>query len=71
MEKETSNPEVTLERLISYWKFHRGFDANIADLAKNAEVSRDTVYRWLNRKALPKASKIPLIERWLHNKGAI
>jgi transcriptional regulator with XRE-family HTH domain len=59
----------TLERLIDYWQIHRHFDANIADLAKYTRVSRDTVYRWLNRKALPKNQKLKLIEEWLNQKS--
>jgi len=53
------------ERLISYWLIHRKFDANIIDLAKHAGVSRDTIYRWINRKALPKEDKAALICSWL------
>jgi len=63
-----NNAEVLTEKLISYWENHRGFDANIADLAKAANVSRDTVYRWLNRKALPKEAKLILIQEWLDKK---
>jgi len=58
----------TAEKLISFWEFHRGFDANISDLARYSNVSRDTVYRWLNRKALPKPPKARLIEKWLENR---
>ena len=53
------------ERLILFWEFHRGFDANMADLARYSRVSRDTVYRWLNRKCLPKPAKVRLIKEWL------
>lgn len=53
------------ERLIAFWKIHRRFDANIRDLARHADVSPDTVYRWLNRKAVPKPVKARLIEEWL------
>ena len=60
----------TIERLIAYWQIHRQFDANISDLAKYSRVSRDTVYRWLNRKALPKEQKSKLIEEWLSKKSS-
>jgi transcriptional regulator with XRE-family HTH domain len=60
----------TLERLIKFWQFHRGFDANMADLARYTRVSRDTVYRWLNRKAQPKEQKITLIKEWLDLQNA-
>lgn len=53
------------DRLIDFWKIHRRFDANIRDLARHADVSPDTVYRWLNRKAIPKPAKAQLIESWL------
>jgi len=53
------------DKLIGFWRIHRRFDANIKDLARYAGVSRDTVYRWLNRKALPKRQKAQLIEEWL------
>lgn len=56
--------EIT-DTLIRFWDLHRGFDANIKGLAKYAGVSRDTVYRWLNRKALPRLHKAMLIEGWL------
>ena len=59
----------TTERLIVFWRFHRKFDANIKDLARYTGVSRDTVYRWLNRKALPKPAKARLIEEWLRKRG--
>ncbi|MDP8247845.1 MAG: helix-turn-helix transcriptional regulator [Candidatus Tritonobacter lacicola] len=54
-----------LEELITFWHFHRRFDANIVDLARHVSVSRDTVYRWLNRKALPRPHKAMLIAEWL------
>ena len=59
-----SSVKVT-ERLISFWEVHRGFDANMSSLAESAAVSRDTVYRCLNRKAYPREGKIELIKRWL------
>ncbi len=59
------------DRLIDFWRFHRKFDANIKDLARYAGVSRDTVYRWLNRKALPKPAKAKLIEEWLKERGEL
>ncbi len=58
-------------RLIAYWERHRGFDANMADLARSAGVSRDTVYRWLNGKALPRPGKALLIEEWLSRRAAL
>jgi transposase len=58
------------ERLISYWEFHRGFNANISDLAHQVNVSRDTVYRWLNRKALPKLMKAHAVEEWLRKQDS-
>ena len=58
----------TLERLIAYWQMHRHFDANIADLSRYARVSRDTVYRWLNKKVQPKEQKVKVIEEWLNQK---
>lgn len=60
--------QAVTERLISFWERHRGFDANMADLARSTGVSRDTVYRWLNRKALPKPTKVRLIEEWLNKR---
>ena len=63
--------EATIERLLAYWRFHKGFDANMADLAKYAGVSRDTLYRWLNRKAVPKDNKLKLINQWLDKKEGI
>ena len=65
MEKQPNQAEVVLEELIAFWQFHKGFDANISDLAKYVGVSRDTAYRWLNRKALPKEKKILQIKEWL------
>ena len=67
-----TNPptRATAERLISYWNRHRGFDANMADLARSTGVSRDTVYRWLRRQALPKPGKARLVEKWLNRKIA-
>ena len=56
-----------IERLIAYWKFRKGI-ANITNLAKHVQVSRDTVYRWLNKKALPKDDKLGLIKEWLDEK---
>ncbi len=56
------------ERLITYWERHRGFDANITALARSVGVSRDTVYRWLRRKALPREAKAILIEEWLNRR---
>lgn len=65
MKNETKHAETIVDQLISYWQHHRGFDANIADLAKSSGVSRDTVYRWLKRKSLPKDPKLILISEWL------
>ena len=60
--------EIVADDLIQFWKVHRRFDANIKSLAQHASVSRDTVYRWLNRKVLPKPSKAVLIREWLSKK---
>jgi len=65
-----AHPHSVTERLISFWERHRGFDANMADLARAAGVSRDTVYRWLNRQALPRPGKALLIEEWLNRRSA-
>ena len=69
MEKQPNQAEVVIEELIVFWQYHRGFDANISGFAKYVGVSRDTVYRWLNRKALPKEKKIIQIKEWLINKA--
>jgi len=53
------------DQLISFWGFHRGFDANMTSLARFSGVSRDTVYRWLNRKAYPREDKVRRIDEWL------
>lgn len=66
MAKKPTNE--TMERLTAYWQLHRQFDANIADLARYARVSRDTVYRWLNSKAQPREQKLKLIQEWLDRK---
>ncbi len=66
MGKQETNK--TIERLISYWQLHKQFDANIADLARYSRVSRDTVYRWLNKQAQPKQQKLQLIQEWLSQK---
>lgn len=58
-----------VDRLISFWEFHRGFDADIAGLSRFVNVSRDTAYRWLNRKSIPKPSKALLIEEWLNRRA--
>ena len=63
-------PISVANRLISFWMFHRGFDADMSDLARFSGVSRDTVYRWLNRKALPRHTKAELIEKWLNTRAA-
>ena len=68
MGKKATNQ--TIEGLITYWQFHRQFDANIADLARYVRVSRDTVYRWLNRKTQPREQKIKLIQEWLSQKNS-
>lgn len=68
MNNDPQIPTVT-GRLIAYWERHRGFDANMADLARHAGVSRDTVYRWLKRRALPKPAKALLIEEWLNRRS--
>ncbi|MCQ9208164.1 MAG: hypothetical protein NG712_02165 [Omnitrophica bacterium] len=66
MAKKPTNE--TIERLTAYWQLHRQFDANMADLARYAKVSRDTVYRWLNRKVQPKEQKLQLIQEWLNQR---
>ncbi|MCX6350192.1 MAG: helix-turn-helix domain-containing protein [Candidatus Aureabacteria bacterium] len=55
----------TAQRLKSFWTFHRGFDANMKDLARETGVSRDTVYRWLKGKGIPRLEKARRIEEWL------
>ena len=69
MEKQPNQAEKVLEELIAFWQYHKGFDANISGFAKYVGVSRDTVYRWLNRKALPKEKKIRQIKEWLADKA--
>ncbi len=66
--KNNLRPRTSAERLIAFWERHRGFDANMADLARSVGVSRDTVYRWLRRKALPRETKAILIEEWLNRR---
>lgn len=66
MAKEETNE--TIDKLIAYWQLHRYFDANIAELARYARVSRDTVYRWLNKKVQPREQKAKLIQEWLSQK---
>ncbi len=68
--KDAPRTRAAAERLISFWERHRGFDANMADLARSVGVSRDTVYRWLRRKALPREAKAILIEEWLNRRNA-
>ena len=51
--------------LINFWQFHRGFNANMTDLARYCLVSHFTLYRWLRKKSLPKEIKACLIEEWL------
>lgn len=60
--------EAAVERLLDYWRFHKGLDANMTDLARYAGVSRDTLYRWLNHKAIPKKDKIRSIDEWLNKR---
>jgi len=67
MNKPPSQAKTVVEELIAFWQFHRGFDANISSFAKYVGVSRDTAYRWLNRKAIPKEKKIRQIKEWLAN----
>ncbi|MEI6632859.1 MAG: helix-turn-helix transcriptional regulator [Chlamydiota bacterium] len=66
MKTPNSECRCAADKLIEFWKIHRRFDANIRDLARDAGVSPDTVYRWLNRKAIPKPAKAQLIESWLN-----
>ncbi|MDD5557867.1 MAG: helix-turn-helix transcriptional regulator [bacterium] len=58
-----------LRRLVDFWKVHRRFDANMKDLARHAGVSRDTVYRWLGGRAVPKPEKARRIDEWLSRRG--
>ena len=67
---EKINKTALVERLIAYWKFRKGI-ANISDMAKHVQVSRDTVYRWLNRKALPRDETLHLIKEWLDEKEGL
>ncbi|HOO76504.1 MAG TPA: hypothetical protein PLI51_02530 [bacterium] len=60
----------TTDLLIDFWKLHRGLDANMKSLAAHCGVSRDTVYRWLNRRALPRDEKVDLVIEWLRRRGA-
>jgi len=39
-------------------------------LASQAGVSRDTVYRWLKGKVVPRPGKAKLIEEWLNKRAA-
>jgi transcriptional regulator with XRE-family HTH domain len=57
-------------RLRDFWSFHRGFDANMKSLALHTGVSRDTVYRWLQGKGIPRPEKTRLIEEWLAKRAA-
>lgn len=59
----------TVDLLIDFWKLHRGLDANMKSLAEYCGVSRDTVYRWLNRRALPRSGKAELVVDWLRSRG--
>lgn len=68
-ESGTKQANVTIEGLITYWQLHRQFDANMADLARYARVSRDTIYRWLKRKTTPKEHKLKLIQEWLSHRN--
>lgn len=66
MKKETDDAEAIVDQLIAFWSFYKKTAiCNISDLANYANVSRDTVYRWLNKRAKPKKDKIELIKRWM------
>ncbi|UCB56522.1 MAG: hypothetical protein JSV30_04755 [Candidatus Omnitrophota bacterium] len=66
LEKNQTN--ATIEKLIAYWCSYRQLGSNISDLARYVKVSRDTAYRWLNRKAQPKEQKLQLIQEWLRQR---
>lgn len=66
MKKETDDTEAIVDQLIAFWSFYKKTAiCNISDLANYANVSRDTVYRWLNKRARPKKGKIELIKGWI------
>jgi DNA-binding phage protein len=71
MKKEANDAEATVTQLIAFWSFYRKTaTCNISDLANYTHVSRDTVYRWLNKKAKPKMNKIELIKNWIEKQKA-
>lgn len=57
----------TITWLINFRNFIQGFgpENTMTNLANYCLVSRDTLYRWLNRKSSPKEIKAVLIEEWL------
>lgn len=66
MKKEVNDTEATVVQLIAFWSFYKKTAiCNISDLANYTNVSRDTVYRWLNKRAKPKKDKIELIKSWV------
>ena len=69
-EAERKAGQEAARRLREFWSFHRGFDANMKSLAGHAGVSRDTVYRWLRGKGVPRPDKSRRIEEWLSRRAA-
>jgi hypothetical protein len=67
----SDDEKLVVERLLEFWRIHRRFDANMASLAAHTGVSRDTIYRWLNRKILPRPRKVALIREWLISRGGL
>lgn len=66
MKKEVDDVEATVVQLKAFWSFYKKTAiCNISDLANYTNVSRDTVYRWLNKRAKPKKDKIELIKSWV------
>ena len=71
MKKEVDDAEATVLQLIAFWSFYKKTAiCNISDLATYTNVSRDTAYRWLNKRVKPKKDKIELIKRWLEKQKA-
>ncbi len=71
MKKEVADAKAIVVRLIAFWSFYKKTAiCNILDLANYTNVSRDTVYRWLNKRAQPKKNKIELIKSWIEKQEA-
>ncbi len=71
MKKEANDAETTVTQLIAFWSFYKKTSTcNISDLANYTNVSRDTVYRWLNKRAKPKKDKLELIKTWVGKQKA-